>query len=261
MIYKTTVNKIVTFNSKLNMSQKIIRNLIVAVVICFLMNFLGLDSLWKGGFILTLIYWSFSVFHSLIGIYKKTYETILGKWILILGGTLCVNFALCLSGVVINDITSVSPTNFPHSLIFIAAAMIPLILPLGMILLFAVILVSAPLWGWFFVYDDKLKKMLIPGYEPIQQRFLHKTTLIIKILSLITYCSFIFHFSQLKGDDYISYINNKSQRMIYTLEMFDKSPCANINNAKVSFLGDGNVLVATKDNDRYSFKVMKCEIK
>ncbi|MGX4991407.1 hypothetical protein [Enterobacter kobei] len=99
-----------------------------------------------------------SVFHSLIGIYKKTYETILGKGILILGGTLCVNFSLCLSGVVINDITSVSPTNFPHSLIFIAAAMIPLILPLGMILLFAVILVSAPIWGWFFVYDDKLKK-------------------------------------------------------------------------------------------------------
>ncbi|EKN6174503.1 hypothetical protein DVQ67_19330, partial [Yersinia enterocolitica] len=75
MIYKTTVNKLVTFNSKLDMSQKIIRNLIVAVVICFLLNFLGLDSLWKGFFILTLIYWSFSVFHSLIIIYKKVYET------------------------------------------------------------------------------------------------------------------------------------------------------------------------------------------
>lgn len=158
MIYKTTVNKLVIFNSKLDVSQKIIRNLIIAVVTSFLINFLGLDGLWKGLFILTLISWSFSVFHSLIGIYKKTYETILGKGILILGGTLCVNFSLCLSGVVINDITSVSPTNFPHSLIFIAAAMIPLILPLGMILLFAVILVSAPIWGWFFVYDDKLKK-------------------------------------------------------------------------------------------------------
>lgn len=261
MIYKTTVNKLVIFNSKLDVSQKIIRNLIIAVVTSFLINFLGLDGLWKGLFILTLISWSFSVFHSLIGIYKKTYETILGKGILILGGTLCVNFSLCLSGVVINDITSVSPTNFPHSLIFIAAAMIPLILPLGMILLFAVILVSAPIWGWFFVYDDKLKKMLIPGCKPIQQRILHKTTLIIKILSLITYCSFILHFAQLKGDDYISYINSKSQSMIYTLEMFDKSPCANINNAKISFLGDGNVLVASKNNDRYSFNVMKCEMK
>lgn len=71
MIKKTTVNKLVTFNSKLDTSQKIIRNLIVAVVICFLLNFLGLDGLWKGVFILTLIYWSFSVFHSLIIIYKK----------------------------------------------------------------------------------------------------------------------------------------------------------------------------------------------
>lgn len=261
MIYKTTVNKLVTFNSKLDVSQKIIRNLIVLVVICFFIDFMRLDSLRKGFFILTLIYWSFSVFHGLIGIYKKVYETTLGKGVLILGSTLCLNFALCLSGVVINDITSVSPTNFPHSLIFISAAMIPLIVPLGMILLFAVILLSAPIWGWFFVYDDKLKKMLIPGYEPNQQRFLHKTTLIIKIISLIIYCSFIFQFAQLKGDNYTSYINSKSQSMIYTLEMFDKSPCANINNAKVSFLGDGNVLVATKNNDKYSFKVMKCEIK
>ncbi|WP_251928079.1 hypothetical protein [Raoultella planticola] len=260
MIYKATVNKLATFNSKLDTSQKIIRNLIVVVVICFFIDFLRLDSLRKGFFMLTLIYWSFSVFHGLVGIYKKVYETTLGKGVLILGSTLCLNFALCLSGVVINDITSVSPTNFPHSLIFISAAMIPLIVPLGMILMFLVILVSAPIWSWFFVYDDKLKKMLIPGYEPNQQRFLHKTTLIIQIISLIIYCSFIFQIAQLKGDDYTSYINSKSQGMIYMLEMFDKSPCANINNAKVSFLGDGNILVATKNNDKYSFKVMKCEI-
>lgn len=112
-----------------------------------------------------------------------------------------------------------------------------------------------------FLYDDKLKKFLMPGYEPNQQRFLHKSTLIIQVILLIIYCAFIFQFSRLIGNDYISYINNKSQGMIYTLEMFDKSPCANIKNAKVSFLGDGNVLVASRNNDKYSFKVMKCEIK
>lgn len=68
-----------------------------------------------------------------------------------------MNFALCLSGVVINDITSVSPTNFPHSLIFIAASMIPLIVPLCMILLFAVILVSVPIWCWFFCMTISLR--------------------------------------------------------------------------------------------------------
>ncbi|ADU68348.1 hypothetical protein [Pantoea sp. At-9b] len=261
MIYKNTINKVTAFNSKLDTPQKIIRNLIIAVAIFFLIDFLGLDSFRKGFFILTLIYWSFSVFHGLISIYKKVYQTTLGKWALILGGTLCLNFSLCLSGMVINDITSVSPTNFPHSLIFISAAMIPLIVPLGMILLFTVIFVSAPIWGWLFVYDDKLKKFLMPGYEPNQQRFLHKTTLIIQIISVITYCAFIFQLARLTGNDYISYINSKSQGMIYTLEMFDKSPCINIKVGKVSFLGDDNVLVATKDNDKYSFKVIKCEMK
>lgn len=71
MIYKTTVNKLAIFNSKLDTSQKIIRNLIVVVVICFFIDFLRLDSLRKGFFMLTLIYWSFSVFLGLVGIYKK----------------------------------------------------------------------------------------------------------------------------------------------------------------------------------------------
>ncbi|ATV46060.1 hypothetical protein CTV95_07505 [Pectobacterium brasiliense] len=101
----------------------------------------------------------------------------------------------------------------------------------------------------------------MPGYEPNQNIFLQKTTMIIQVLSLITYCAFIFQFARITGDDYISYINSKSQSMIYTLEMFDKSPCVNIKVGKVSFISDDNVLVAIKDNDKYSFKVMQCEIK
>jgi hypothetical protein len=71
MIYKATVNKLATFNSKLDMSQKIIINLIVVVVICFFIDVLRLDCLRKGFFMLTLIYWSFSVFYGLVGIYKN----------------------------------------------------------------------------------------------------------------------------------------------------------------------------------------------
>lgn len=34
-----------------------------------------------------------------------------------------------------------------------------------------VVLVPVFIWSWFFVYNDKLKQMLMPGYEPNQQRF------------------------------------------------------------------------------------------
>ncbi|MFB1118780.1 hypothetical protein RF240_22120 [Dickeya dadantii] len=261
MICKNSLNKIVAFNSKLDMPQKIIRNLIIAVVINFLIKLTANEQLWKGVFILTLVYWTISVFQCLINVYKKIYKTTLGKGVVILGSTLCLNFALCLSGVVINDITSVSPTNFPHSLIFISIAMIPLIIPLGMIFLLLIILMTFPVWGWFFVYDEKLKQFLFPGYEPNNKRFLHKTTLAIQIFSIVIYCAFIFKFALITGDDYISHVNNKSKWLIYSLEMFEKKPCLNIEKGKVAFISDDNVLVATKDNDEYSFKVMQCEIK
>lgn len=66
-------------------------------------------------------------------------------------------------------------------------------------------------------------------------RDLHKTTLIILNIFLMIYCSFLFQIAQLNGGDYASYINRKSQSKIYMVEMFDKSPCANINNARFHF--------------------------
>lgn len=260
MIFKNGFDKIVAFDSKLDTSQKILRNLIIIIVIGFLLKMTGNEKLWKGFFILLLIYWTFSVFHCLIKIYQIAYKTTLGKGVVILGSAICLNLALCLSGIVINNITSVSPASFPHSLIFISTAMIPVIIPLGMIFLFAIIFITTPIWIWFFVYDEKFKQFLVPGYKPNNKKFLYKTTVIIQIFSIATYSWFIFQFAQIRGDDYISYINNKSQWIIYTLEMFEKSPCMNVKSGKVAFIEDDKVLVATTHDDDYLFKVIQCEI-
>lgn len=261
MIFKNCFDKIVAFDSKLDTSQKILRNLIIIIVIGFFFKMTQYEKLWKGFFILLLIYWTFSVFHCLIKVYQRVYKTTLGKGVVILGSAICLNFALCLSGIVINNITSVSPASFPHSLIFISIAMIPVIIPLGMIFLFVIIFITTPIWIWFFVYDEKFKQFLAPGYKPNDKKFLYKTTVIIQIFSIATYSWFIFQFAQITGDNYISYINSKSQWVIYTFEMFDKNPCVNIKEGKVAFISDDNVLVATIYNDEYLFKVLQCEIK
>ncbi|ALB67871.1 hypothetical protein [Cronobacter dublinensis] len=259
MLNSVFFKKISTFNAKLDSSQKVIRNLIISMFILYLLSLSGSEKLWKGFFIITLMYWSYAVVSFLIKLYKKAYETTLGKGILILAGSICVNLALCFSGIIINDITSVSPSNFPHSLIFIATAMIPLIIPIVMSLPFTIILITLPLWGWFFVYDEKLIKFLFPGYQPNNKTFLHKVTLLIQMFLVVVYWSFLFHLATLKGNDYMSYISYKSQWLIYNLEMFDKSKCSNFIKGKVAFIGDDKILVATNQNETYSFKLMECE--
>lgn len=261
MINKDYFDGILMLNSKLDTSQKILRNLIFAIIIGGFLNIFASEEVWRSFFIIILMYWSFSVFHCLLYLYKMIYQTSLGKGVLLLGASLCVNLVFCVAGEIINNITSVSPTNFPHSLVFISIAMIPLVIPIGMILLFIVILISAPLWGWFFVYDEDFKKFLMPGYVPNKKRLLHKSTLLIQIFSIATYCFFIYTIAHIKLNDYVSYVNDRSQEIIYNLEMFNKSQCVNIKIGKVAFISDDHVLVATKDKEGYKFEVLKCEYK
>lgn len=60
-----------------------------------------------------------------VSIYNKIYSSLLGKAFLLLCFSLCTNFSVAISGLVINDITGVAPTNFPHTMVLLSIAIIP----------------------------------------------------------------------------------------------------------------------------------------
>ena len=254
------IRKVVSFYNRLDTCQKLYLNLIIsAIFIMVLWPILDVGKK-KAFFTMIIIYWTAIVAYESVRIYKKIYSFTLGKAFILLGFTLCTNLALCIAGVVINDITTVSPSNFPHALILLSIATIPFILAIAMLFIYLIIFVTMPIWGMIvLIYDNKLKKILFPGYEPLEGYFLYKTTRVVQIITISIYCIFFHASFQNMLNDYTTFITSKSQSFIYMFEMYEKSPCVGIPPGKVSFINDDHVLHAHKENGKLVFKTLSCE--
>ena len=161
---KNILTRIIAFHNKLDIRQKLYLNLILAILLFIICSFFLEPQTKKYAFIILLMYWSTVVAFELIRIYKKIYSHTLGKAFLLLGFTLCTNISFSIAGLIVNDITGVSPSNFPHTLVLISIAIIPLMTAIIMFLIYAFIFATMALWAPFiFIYDNKFKKLLFPA--------------------------------------------------------------------------------------------------
>lgn len=169
---------------------------------------------------------------------------------------------LSIAGVVVNDITTVSPSNFPHAVILISIGVIPMIIAIVMLLMYFAILVTSSLWASFvLLYDHGFKKLVFPGYDMGEKIFLHKTTRLVQILSISLYCVFIYSFFQNTLNEYSDFLYKNSRSFIYTFEMYTKSPCKDIPEGKVAFIGDDKILHANRKGEMMTFKIYTCDYK
>jgi len=260
--FKRLLNKVISFYEKLDTCQKLYLNLII-IVLAFLIGFLFFDpEQRKTFFVLILIYWSAVVAFEAVRIYKKIFTFTLGKAFILLGFTLCTNMALSIAGLVVNEITTVSPSNFPHALILISIAIIPLMTAVIMLFIYIAIFATMSIWGPIvFIYDNNFKKILLPGYEPQEGYFLYKTTRLVQAISMGVFCLFIYTFFHNILDDYSNFIYSKSQSFIYNFEMYSKSPCIGLPPGKIAFINDDHVLHASKEGEIITFTTYSCEYK
>lgn len=259
---KIILTRTIYFYNKLDTCQKLYLNLIVVLFLFAIGCFFFDAHERKVFFIIVLLYWTAVVTFEAVRIYKKIYTFTLGKAFILIGFTLCTNISLSIAGVVVNDVTGVSPSNFPHALILIAIATIPLMTAVIMLFIYIAIFTSMSIWGPIvFLYDNNLKKILFPGYEPQDGYYLHKTTRLIQAISMGIYCAFIYGFFNNMLDDYTKFLYAKSQSFIYTFEMFSRSPCTGLPPGKVAFINDDHVLHASTKNGKKTFTTYTCEYK
>jgi len=259
---KRALTKMIEFYKKLDTRQRLYCNLFFFSVI-FIIGCVFFDAEQRRVFlILIVLYWTSTVVFETLSIYKKICNYTLGKALLLIGFTLCTNISLAIAGVIINDVTTVAPTNFPHALILVSIAIIPFIMAIIMLVIYFALFITLPIWGVvIFVYDNKLKKILLPGYEPQDGVFLYKTTKLIQVLSIGCYCVFFHSLFNSILDDYTKFLYSKAQSFIYTFEMYGKSPCIGLPSGKVAFINDDNVLIAHKKGEDMSFITHTCEYK
>ncbi|WIM56284.1 hypothetical protein P7T05_06965 [Pantoea anthophila] len=259
---KRALCKVINFYKKLDTRQRLYFNLILFSVL-FIIGCIFFNAEQRRIFlIVTILYWTSTIMFETVSIYKKIYNYTLGKALLLIGFTLCTNVSLSIAGIIINDVTTVAPSNFPHALILVSIAIIPFIMAIIMLVIYFALFITFPMWGVFiFIYDNKLKEILFPGYKPQDGVFLYKTTKLVQILSIGCYCVFFHSLFNSILDDYTKFLYSKSQSFIYTFEMYGKSPCVGLPSGKVAFINDDNVLIAHKQGEDMSFITHTCEYK
>lgn len=256
------INKIKEIYIKLNVCQKNYLNSIF---------FLSLMLIWSIPFgfksskyllLIFLLFWTCAIIYDFLSIYKKIYSSLLGKIFILLCFSLCTNFSVAISGLIVNDITGVAPNNFPHTLVLLSIAIIPFLAVIVMGAIYLILIISVPVFiVYYFFFDDDLKKIIIPGYEIPERIYLYKTTRIIQAISFCLYFGFLYSFSHLIINDYSRFITVQTTKFIYAFEMYSKSPCQIDKEMKVAFIGDDNILTAEQGPILTSFKLVPCKIK
>ena len=205
-----------------------------------------------------LAFWIAAICYDLITLYKKVYESVLGKGFLLILLSLCTNFAIVLSSQFVNDISGVDPSKFPHTIALLSILAIPFFIAAGFGILYFGLLLATPLLMFHTLLDDKAKEVLIPGYSnpaiPYQ-----KTTRAIQFISLAVFCGVVFSQSQKVTRSYETFLTDTARSFLFQLEMYPKAPCAIDPGSRAAFLSDEKILLGQKSAAGIVFRVRECK--
>lgn len=194
---RSTLIKIHDRYFRLQVNQRLYINTIVILISFLVISIVTGSKGAKGVFFVFIVFWIVAIFYDLITLYKKVYESVLGKAFLVILFSLCTNFAIVLSSQLVNDITGVDPSKFPHTIALLSILSIPIFISAGFGILFFVILLASPLLLMFHTMnEDKAKEVLLPGYSASPSIPYQKITRIIQLISFAVFCGLVFSFSQ-----------------------------------------------------------------
>lgn len=245
---------------QLQVNQRLYVNAAVGLVaFCVASAILG-EAKAKGILFIAIAFWMAAIFYNLISFYKKIYESVLGKGFIVLLFSLCANLAIALSSQLVNDISGVDPSKFPHTIALLSILCIPPFVAVGFSILYGFLLFATPLMLMFHALpDEKTKEVLLPGYSAHQVTPYYKTTRVIQFISLAVFCGFVFSLSQKVMRNYEIFLTNTARSFLYQLEMYPKTPCGIEEGGRAAFLSDEMILVGIKNSAGITFKVQECK--
>lgn len=214
----------------------------------------------KGVLIIFLTFWIAAICYDLVTLYKNVYASVLGKGFLVILLSLCTNFAIVLSSQLVNDISGVDPSKFPHTIALLSILSIPFFIAAGFGILYLGLLLATPLLLMFHTLpDDKAKEILIPGYCASPSITFQKTTRAIQFLSLAVFCGLVFNLSQKITRSYETFLTDTARSFLYQMEMYPKTTCAIKPGNRAAFLSDEKILIGEKNAAEIVFRVRDCQ--
>jgi len=243
---------------RLQVNQRLYINSMVMLIVFLISSaILRPQDAW-GVLIIFVAYWIAAICYDLNTLYKMIYESLFGKGLLLILLSLCTNIAIVLSSQLVNDISGVDPSKFPHTIALLSILAIPSFIIAGFGILYFGLVVATPLLLVFHMLDDKAKEVLIPGYSnpaiPYQ-----KTTGAIQFISLAIFCGVVFFQSQRVTPSYETFLTDTARWFLFHLEMYPKAPCAINPGSRAAFLSDEKILLGQKSAAGIVFMVRECK--
>lgn len=213
----------------------------------------------KGALGLAIIFWGMAMISDLLSLYKRIAETLLGKLFILGTFGLGANVAIAISAQVLNHAIAVDPGQFTHTIAFTSLLVAP---PLIIFLSVIVLLFGLGFIALFFMFhalpDDDSRLMMFPWYRGGEVVRYRGITSFIQLVSLIAIISIAYEWSQGENTAYSDFVESRTKWFLYSFEMFEKTQCQLEEGQKVAFLGDGQVLIGSKEGDEISFAVQPC---
>ncbi|HCQ8416500.1 TPA: hypothetical protein OME36_004709, partial [Klebsiella michiganensis] len=153
------------FYSRLNVSQKLHINYILLFVYTYVIFLvLSYGQIFRSAFLLAIVFWCIALAYDAILLYKKIYESVIGKALLTIILVVGTNFSISIAGIILNDVSGVEPSNFPHALIIVSILTIPFITALIALFLYYILaLIVFPfILLYFLLLDAKVNDFLFP---------------------------------------------------------------------------------------------------
>jgi len=245
---------------RLQVNQRLYINATVMLIVFLISSALLAPQNAKGMLIVFLVFWIAAISFDLIVLYKKVYESVLGKGFLVVLFSLCTNLAIVLSSQLVNDIAGVDPSKFPHTIALLSILSIPFFIAAGFGILYFGLLLATPLLLMFHTLpDDKAREVLFPGYCAKPSIPYQKATRAIQFISLAVFCGFVFSLSQKTLKSYETFLTDTARSFLYQMEMYPKAPCSIVPGTRAAFLSDEKILVGEKNAAEIIFKVRECK--
>lgn len=257
---RAVIGKAGDFYFRLLVNQRLYINAVVALIAFLTASAVIGPPNAKGALFLFLIFWIAAIAYDLIELYKKIYDSVLGKSFLVVLFSLCTNFSIVLSSQIVNEIVGVDPSKFPHTVALLSILSIPFFVAAGFGVLYFIVLLLTPFLLLFHALpDDKAKEVLVPGYSAKSNVPYRKTTSAVQFLSFAVFCGFVFNLSQKVMHNYETFLTDTARSFLFQLEMYPKAQCAIKSGSRAAFIGDEKILLGEKKPSGIVFTVQECK--
>lgn len=213
----------------------------------------------KGLLVFAAVSWGLAVVSDLLGFYKRIADSMAGKAVLLVVIGAGANVAIASSAQVVNGLVGIDPSQFTHTIAFVSiftALALVLLAMAAFFVLGAGIVLPYLLFSW--TNDDRHFMKLIPWYKPAEDVPYRRLTVTVQGISFLALCWIAFSWSTDSQNGFGAFVERKASWFLYTFEMYQKAPCPLSADQRVAFLGDGQVLIADKAGEGFTFQVVQC---